>query len=76
MSNQTNPINIEQLVSRGEREFISIEVDILALVQAVTHNVTLVKEVLISTNCGIFRLVAAFGPPETKLWSLTLVAKE
>jgi hypothetical protein len=70
-------LNIEQFVSRGARgELISIDVDVLSLVRAITHNVTLIKDIKTNTRPGVFSILAAFGLPESDRWLATLIAEE
>ena len=81
MSNQMNGkrINIEQLVSQRKQQNLSpeviddpIAVDVLTLVQGVTHNVTLVKDVWADNRFSQFDLFAAFGLPEDDQWLVVL----
>lgn len=79
MSNQTDVtyVTIEQLVSQSKQANPPpIVVDILTLVRAVTHNVTLVKQVWTGIIFDDFNIFAAFGPPESDQWLVTLAAEE
>jgi hypothetical protein len=79
MSEQVNGkhINIEQLISQRKQVTLTpINVDALTLVQGVTHNVTLVKDVWTDNTDGQFDLFAAFGPPESDQWLVILALEE
>lgn len=72
-----NRISIEQLVNqRKQQDLRPIDVDILALVQGVTHNVTLLKHVWADNSLGQFDLFAAFGLPEDDKWRVVLALEE
>lgn len=79
MSEQTNVtyVTIEQLVSHSKQANPPpIVVDVLALVKAIAHNVTLVKQVWIAIIFDDFNIFVAFGLPESDQWLVTLAAKE